>query len=51
VEIPSPDPALGIGRDAHSVLTEHLVDEPGHPTRAALEQVVGFLVDRLTAPG
>ena len=27
-------------RRAHSVLTEHLVDEPGHPTRDALDQVL-----------
>ena len=32
---------------AHSVLTEHLVDEPGQPTRAALEQVLDFLDERL----
>ncbi len=30
----------GIKGTAHSVLTEDLVDEPGHPTRAALEQVL-----------
>src|SRR3546814_12646256 len=30
----------GIPAIAHSVLTEHLVDEPGHPTRDALEQVL-----------
>jgi dienelactone hydrolase len=32
---------------AHSVLTEDLVDEPGQPTRAALEQVLDFLDERL----
>ncbi len=48
VEITSPDPDLGIPRDAHSVLTEHLVDEPGHPTREALDTTVEFLVSRLT---
>jgi dienelactone hydrolase len=37
----------GIKRRAHSVLTLDLVDEPGHPTHAALEQVVTFLKDRL----
>ena len=47
VEITSPDPDLGIGRDAHSVLTEHLQDVEGHPTRAALEQVLDFLTHRL----
>jgi dienelactone hydrolase len=36
-----------IPRGAHSVLTVHLVDEPGHPTRAALEQVIEFCRERL----
>ena len=34
---------------AHSVLTEDLIDEPGQPTRAALEQVLDFLDERLGA--
>ena len=37
----------GIDHGAHSVLTEHLVDEPGHPTRDALDRVLDFLADRL----
>jgi dienelactone hydrolase len=37
----------GIKTRAHSVLTLDLVDEPGHPTRAALEQVLAFLQERL----
>jgi dienelactone hydrolase len=37
----------GIKKRAHSVLTMDLVDEPGHPTRAALEQVLAFLQERL----
>jgi dienelactone hydrolase len=37
----------GIKKRAHSVLTLDLVDEPGHPTRAALEQVLAFLKERL----
>ena len=37
----------GNRRLAHSVLTEDLVDEPGHPTRVALDQVLEFLADRL----
>jgi dienelactone hydrolase len=41
----------GIKRFAHSVLTLDLVDEPGHPTRAALERVLTFLKERLLAPG
>lgn len=32
---------------AHSVLTEDLIDEPGQPTRAALEQVLDFFDERL----
>jgi dienelactone hydrolase len=32
---------------AHSVLTEHLVDEPGQPTRDALEQVLDLFRSRL----
>jgi dienelactone hydrolase len=31
----------------HSVLTEHLIDEPGQPTQAALHQVLAFLRSRL----
>jgi dienelactone hydrolase len=37
----------GIPGNAHSVLTEHLVDEPGHPTRVALDQVLDFFRERL----
>jgi hypothetical protein len=36
-----------VPRGAHSVLTEHLVDEPGHPTREALDRVLAFLAERL----
>jgi dienelactone hydrolase len=39
----------GIKRIAHSVLTTDLVDEAGHPTRAALERVLGFFGERLRA--
>ncbi len=42
VEIDSPDRSLSIKRSAHSVLTEDLIDVPGHPTHAALEQVLDF---------
>lgn len=50
VEIPSPDPDNGIPKSAHSVLTEHLVDTDGNPTREALDQVLDFLTERLTPP-
>ncbi len=43
----SPDNANGLGARAHSVLTEELVDRPGHPTPDALELVLGFLAERL----
>jgi dienelactone hydrolase len=39
----------GIRRMAHSVLTEDLVDEPGHPTRDALDRVLAFFRQRLAA--
>lgn len=34
---------------AHSVLTEHLIDEPGQPTRAALDGVLDLFRTRLLA--
>ncbi|MFI5536995.1 dienelactone hydrolase family protein [Nocardia sp. NPDC051900] len=41
----NPDAVL----DPHSVLTEHLIDEPGQPTQAALHRVLDFLGSRLLA--
>jgi dienelactone hydrolase len=38
----------GFPRAAHSVVTEHLVDEPGNPTKDALDQVLAFFKERLT---
>ena len=43
----SPGNAHGIPQRAHSVLTEYLVDTPGHPTREALDRVMAFLAERL----
>jgi dienelactone hydrolase len=43
----SPGNAAGIDPKSHSVLTMHLVDRPGHPTREALDRVIAFLKDRL----
>jgi dienelactone hydrolase len=43
----SPQNPHGIRKNAHSVLTEELVDTPGHPTRAALDRVMAFLAERL----
>jgi dienelactone hydrolase len=37
----------GHPKQAHSVLTEHLDDRPGTPTRAALDQVLNFFKERL----
>ena len=37
----------GIPGSAHSVLTVHLVDEPGHPTREALDGLLAFFEQRL----
>ncbi|MEZ5183502.1 MAG: dienelactone hydrolase family protein [Acidimicrobiales bacterium] len=39
--------AHGIAASAHSVLTDELVDEPGHPTRDALDQVLDLFRRRL----
>jgi dienelactone hydrolase len=46
----SPGNPHGIRKRAHSVLTEDFVDEPGHPTRDALDRVLEFLRARLLAP-
>ena len=45
----SPGNPHGIPKSAHSVLTEELVDQPGHPTKDALDRVLAFFRDRLTA--
>ena len=37
----------GIKKSAHSVLTEELVDQPGHPTKDALDRVLAFFHERL----
>ena len=43
----SPGNPHGIRNGAHSVLTVDLVDEAGHPTRAALDRVLAFFAERL----
>ncbi len=40
----------GLPLSAHSVLTRHLVDKEGHPTREALERVIAFFRERLQVP-
>jgi len=48
IEIDSgPGNPHGLTRTAHSVVTTDLVDEEGHPTRAALDRVLGFFTERL----
>ena len=48
----SPGNAHGISPAAHCVLTVHLVDEEGHPTRQALERVLCWLHEHLAShPG
>jgi dienelactone hydrolase len=43
----SPGNPYGIPADAHSVLTAHFVDEPGHPTRDALDRVLALFREKL----
>jgi len=43
----SPGNPHGFPRHAHSVLTEHFVDQPGNPTVDALERVLAFFDERL----
>jgi hypothetical protein len=43
----SKDNPWGIPTNAHSVVTEHLVDEPGHPTHDALHKVLDLFKSRL----
>jgi dienelactone hydrolase len=47
----SPGNVHGIPARAHSVVTVDLVDEPGHPTREALDTVLRFFAERLTPEG
>ncbi len=48
VEIDSaPGNPYGHPKQAHSVLTEHLVDKAGTPTRAALDQTLTFFREKL----
>lgn len=47
----SPGNPDGYRRQAHSVLTEDLRDEPGSATRDALDRVLDLFRDRLVAPG
>ena len=37
-------------KPAHSVVTTHLIDREGEPTRKALDRVLAFLAEQLNAP-
>jgi dienelactone hydrolase len=43
----SPGNRHGIPKSAHSVVTRDLVDEEGHPSRVALDRVLGFFREHL----
>ena len=45
----SPGNPHGIPTNAHAVLTVELVDQPGHPTHAAMDRVLAFLTRQLSA--
>ncbi|MFT4201810.1 dienelactone hydrolase family protein [Gordonia sp. (in: high G+C Gram-positive bacteria)] len=51
IELPdsaaNPDAVLPV---PHSVVTEHLIDEPGQPTREALDRVIAFFTAKLGVP-
>jgi dienelactone hydrolase len=47
----SPGNPYGHPKNAHSVLTEHLQDREGTPTRQALDQVLEFFTSRLVRTG
>lgn len=50
IEIDSrPGNPWGIPKTAHSVVTKDLVDQEGHPTKAALDRVLSFFAERLRA--
>jgi hypothetical protein len=51
--VANPDPTpffRDVVETPHSVVTAHLVDEDGHPTRQARDEILAFLSDRLTTP-
>ncbi len=49
VELPDESANPDAPGKPHSVVTEHLVDEPGEPTRQALDQVLDLFRTRLLA--
>ena len=53
IELEGADANPDAGMSPHSVLTEHMIDEPGQPTRDALDRVLDLFRTRLlpTVPG
>lgn len=51
IELPNGAARPGTGLAPHSVLTEHLIDEPGEPTREALHRVLELFRTRLLVDG
>lgn len=47
IEIDARHARKGTGTPAHSVLTTHLIDEQGEPTREALDRTLAFLAEQL----
>jgi dienelactone hydrolase len=47
IEIDNRHARRGTGTPPHSVLTTHLIDEQGEPTRAALDRTLAFLAGQL----
>ena len=47
IEIEDRHAKRGTGTPAHSVVTTHLIDKAGEPTRAALDRVLAFFEERL----
>lgn len=50
VELDDDAAFTGAAMPPHSVLTEHLIDEPGEPTRDALDQVLDLFRTKLLTP-
>ena len=50
IELDPKDAQPGTGMQPHSVLTLHLVDKPGTPTKLAEERVIAFFRERTGAP-
>lgn len=44
----SANPAAPI-KAPHSVVTQHLIDREGQPTRAAVDEIIALFVERLVA--